>query len=54
MHGGVVGPFIKLVQAELVLAAASVGQFGRDRFFELGEGARSLIAQRWMEIYAHQ
>ena len=54
MHGGVVGPFIKLVQAELVLAAASVEKFGRDRIFELDEGARSLIAQRWMEVYAHQ
>jgi adenosylhomocysteinase len=54
MHGGVVGPFIKLVQAELVLAAVSIEQFGRDQIFELDAGVRRLIAQRWMEAYAHQ
>lgn len=53
MHGGVVGPFIKLVQAELALTAATISTFDMGRICELDHESRCMIAQRWLEFYAH-
>ena len=39
MHGGVVGPFIDLVQAELLFALSRIGDAPRDMVVELGDGA---------------
>ncbi len=53
MHGGVVGPFIKLVQAELVYAAATIAGFKTGRITEVDHEIRCMIAQRWLDFYAH-
>ena len=53
MHGGVVGPFIKLVQAELLYAAATITGFETGRINELDHETRCMIAQRWLDFYAH-
>ncbi|WP_235492066.1 hypothetical protein [Paracidovorax avenae] len=39
MHGGVVGPFIDLVQAELLFALSRIGDAPRDMVVGLGDGA---------------
>jgi adenosylhomocysteinase len=54
VHGSVVGPFIQLLQAEILVAAALLGK-PRDG---VGIGTvpttlRKQIAQAWLEVYGH-
>jgi adenosylhomocysteinase len=55
IHGSVVGPFIQLLQAEILVSAATmltapprVGTIG-----SVGREAQQAIATKWLEVYRH-
>lgn len=53
VHGGVVGPFIKLVQAELVFAAAKLPYFKAvDRVHQLNDESKQFIYNSWLEHFS--
>jgi len=52
MHGGVVGPFIKLVQAELILALGQLSNSPKDRVCQLGDKSKKFIADLWVDLFA--
>ncbi|WP_288493771.1 adenosylhomocysteinase [Paracidovorax oryzae] len=54
MHGGVVGPFIDLVQAELLFALSRIGDAPRDRVVELGDDAKRFISELWINRFSRQ
>ncbi|MDA8451890.1 hypothetical protein M5C97_06955 [Acidovorax sp. NCPPB 3859] len=54
MHGGVVGPFIDLVQAELLFALSRIGDAPRDRVVELGDDAKRFISELWITRFSRQ
>ncbi len=51
MHGGVVGPFIKLVQAELILALSQLRTAHRDRISQLSDESKRFIAEIWFSHF---
>lgn len=52
MHGGVVGPFIKLVQAELAYALSHLKELPQNRIFELSNISKEFIAVAWLTKYS--
>lgn len=53
MYGGVVGPFIKLVQAELVFGLSQMEPFARSSVKNVTDYSKSFIAEAWLENYAN-
>ena len=53
LHGGVVGPFIKLVQAELVHSLSTITSVGRSGIATLDRDARARIADTWLSFYSY-
>lgn len=52
VHGGVVGAFIKLVQAELVFAASQIHQFSDlENICHLSDDSKRFIADLWIEHF---
>jgi adenosylhomocysteinase len=52
LHGGVVGEFIKLVQAELVFAAARLSESqNKARICEVSDVSKSFIADLWLKHF---
>jgi adenosylhomocysteinase len=52
VHGGIAGPFIRLVQAEILAACALISE--RDLapgFYEVGTADRRTIADTWLAHY---
>ena len=52
MHGGVIGPFIKLVQAELIFALGQLSTSPKDRIYQLGDKSKKFIADLWVGLFA--
>lgn len=52
MHGGVVGPFIKLVQAELIFALSQLSNIPNDRISHLSDKSKRFIADLWIDAFA--
>lgn len=53
MHGGVLGPFIKLVQAELIFALSQLNTAQRDRIRHLSDESKRFIADLWLSHFHH-
>ena len=53
MHGGVLGPFIKLVQAELIFALSQLDTAHRDRIRHLSDESKRFIADLWLSYFHH-
>ena len=53
LHGGVLGPFIKLVQAELIFALSQLGTANRDRIRHLSDESKRFIADLWLSHFHH-
>lgn len=51
MHGGVIGPFIKLVQAELLFSLSFLPSFSRDRVSQISDESKSFIAKFWSDHF---
>lgn len=52
MHGGVVGPFIKLVQAELIFALSQFSSVQCDRVRQLNDCSKRFIADTWLNNFS--
>lgn len=52
MHGGVVGPFIKLVQAELIFALSQLQNMQCDEIRHLSDCSKRFIADLWLNKFA--
>jgi adenosylhomocysteinase len=52
MHGGVVGPFIKLVQAELIFALSQLQSMQCREIRHLSEHSKRFIADLWLNKFA--
>jgi adenosylhomocysteinase len=52
VHGGVVGPYIRLVQAELVFALSQLSEAPSDKITELDYTAKRFIADAWMTRFS--
>lgn len=51
MHGGVLGPFIKLVQAELIFALSQLDTAHRGRIRHLSDESKRFIADLWLSHF---
>ncbi|KKB64489.1 hypothetical protein WM40_06330 [Robbsia andropogonis] len=49
LHNGSVGPYVKLVQAELLVAASRIDQFVPGRISELDRSSRTSISKVWLK-----
>ncbi|MBP0631060.1 MULTISPECIES: adenosylhomocysteinase [unclassified Cupriavidus] len=54
MHGGIVGPFIKLIQAELIFCLSQLNGAPTDRIIELSDTKKRFIADTWLEQFTSQ
>ena len=54
MHGGIVGPFIKLIQAELIFCLSQLNGAPTDRIIELSDTKKRFIADTWLEQFSSQ
>lgn len=52
MHGGIVGPFIMLVQAELIFALSQLQKISRTGIRQLNDGSKNFIADRWLDQFS--
>jgi adenosylhomocysteinase len=53
MHGGVLGPFINLVQGELLFGLTRLAQAPKDRIVELTHDTKRFISDLWLRLFAH-
>lgn len=51
MHGGVVGPFINLVQAELLLGLSELSSASKERISEIEDKRKEFISDAWMNCF---
>lgn len=51
IHGGVVGPFIKMVQAELVLSVSKLSYGKRSKIETLDIEDKKYIAKKWIDFF---
>ena len=54
MHGGIVGPFIYLVQAELLFALSQFSVAKKSSIFQLTDESKKFIAQLWLHYFSPQ
>lgn len=54
LHGGVVGPFIKLVQAELFFGATRLSSRPKGVLGQLSDGDRNFIASEWLRFFGQE
>ena len=53
IHGGVVGDFIELIQAEIIFALGNLSTAPRNVIFQLPNDAKKFIAQEWVDRQVH-
>lgn len=51
LHGGIVGPFIKPVQGELIFALAQLSYARKDQIIEIDKSSKSFIADLWIDCF---
>ncbi|MBX9738133.1 MAG: hypothetical protein K2X32_14520 [Phycisphaerales bacterium] len=52
MHGGIVGPFIHLVQAELLFALSQLSKASKHSVVECNDESKNVIAQLWLNYFS--